>query len=210
MRDNIRTIVFAAVLGLVCSLLLVVMNTFTAPSRRANERAEEIQNFLYALEVPIDPRADSKALLEIYNENIRVKEMRGLSFYEYVPGKDPSAEPVAIAVPFSGAGLWGPIKGVLALEPDLITIRGIRFYKQEETPGLGGDIGSDWFQEKFEGKEIVSSAGEPGFVIVRAGEPSDKNSVDAITGATMTSDRVQKMLDELAKRLAEVRSNYGK
>ena len=207
MRDNTRTIIFAAVLGLVCSSLLAVVSTFTAPYRKANEEAEEIQNFLYALDVPVDPRADSKALLEIFNKNIRVKEVGGLSFYEYVPDKDPSAEPIAVAVPFSGAGVWGPIKGVLALEPDLITIRGIRFYKQEETPGLGGEIGSEWFQKQFNGKKVVSNEGNPGFSIVRQRDLSDMNSVDAITGATMTSDRVQQILDELSKKLEEVRKD---
>jgi Na+-transporting NADH:ubiquinone oxidoreductase subunit C len=209
LRDKVHTIIFAAVLGLICSLLLVVANTLTAPYRKANERAEEIKNFLYALNVPVDPGADSKTLLEIFNKNIRVREVGSLSFYEYIPDKELSAEPVAVAVSFSGAGVWGPIKGVIALEPDLITIRGIRFYKQEETPGLGGEIGSEWFQKQFDGKEIVSSRGEPGFNIIRHGDPTDRNSVDAITGATMTSDRVQQILSELSKKLAEVRNDYG-
>ena len=209
MRDRVRTVTFAAVLGLVCSLLLVVANTITAPYRTANERAEEIKNFLYALDVPVDPRADSKTLLEIFNKNVRIREVGSLSFYEYIPDKEPSAEPVAVAVSFSGAGVWGPIKGVISLEPDLITIRRIRFYMQEETPGLGGEIGSEWFQKQFDGKEIVSSSGEPGFNIIRPGGPGNRNSVDAITGATMTSDRIQQMLNELSKKLAEVRSNDG-
>ena len=66
-----------------------------------------------------------------------------------------------MAVPFSGSGVWGPIEGVLALEPDMQTIRGVRFYKQEETPGLGGEIASDWFQAQFKGKTLVSAAGDP-------------------------------------------------
>lgn len=209
MRDKVRTVIFSAVLGLVCSLLLVGANTLTAPYRKANERAEEVKNFLYALNVPVDRGADSKTLLAIFNKNIRVREVGSLSFYEYMPDKGPSAEPVAVAVSFSGAGVWGPIEGVIALEPDLITIRGIRFYKQEETPGLGGEIGSDWFQKQFDGKAIVSGRGEPGFNINRPGSPADRNSVDAITGATMTSDRVQQILNELSKKVAEVRNGYG-
>lgn len=209
MRDKVRTILFAAVLGLVCSLLLVVANTVTAPYREANERAEEIKNFLYALDVPVDPRADSKTLLEVFEKNVRVRQEGSLSFYEYIPDKERSDEPVAVAVSFSGAGLWGPIKGVIALEPDLITIRAIRFYKQEETPGLGGEIGSEWFQKQFKGKEIVSSGGEPGFNVIRPGGQGGKNTVDAITGATMTSDRIQQMLSDVSKKLAEVRNRHG-
>ena len=205
MRDNVRITVFASVLGLVCSLLLVGANSFTAPYRQANEKAEEVRNFLSALDVPVDSEADSKTLLEVFNQNVRVRKLGKLTLYEYVPADSASERPVSVAVPFSGSGLWAPIEAVLALEPDLRTIRGIRFYKQEETPGLGGEISSDWFQEQFKGKEMVSSAGEPGFRILKPGSSHDKNSVDGITGATMTSDRVQTMLDGLAKALGEER-----
>ena len=208
MRNSRHTIVFAAILGLACSLMLVVANLFTAPYRSANERAEEIKNFLYALEVPVEPGSNSKTLLDIFNKNVRVTKRGNFDFYEYVPDTDSSEQPIAVAVQFSGAGLWGPIKGILALDPDLITIRNIRFYQQEETPGLGGEIGSDWFQDQFKGKEIVSGSGTPGFRVLRQADVPRKNSVDAITGATMTSNRVQVILDNLAKELSTVRNKY--
>lgn len=206
MRDNARTILFAAVLGIICSIMLAGANLFTAPYRLANEKAEEVRNFLAALEVPVSAEADSKTLLEIFNRDIKVLELGKLTLYEYRPEK--SEKPIALAVPFSGSGLWGPVKGVLALEPDLLTIRGVRFYQQEETPGLGGEIGSDWFQEQFKGKEIVSGDGKPGFRVLKSGGTADRNSVDGITGATMTSDRVQTMMNNLARALWEERSKY--
>ena len=209
MRDNVRTIVFAIVLALVCSSILVAASLYTEPYRRANEKAEEVLNFLSALEVPVDSGADAEALLSVFDRNIRVRELGALSLYEYVPDSSSSEEPIAVAVPFSGPGLWGPIKGVLALEPDLLTIRGIRFYKHEETPGLGGEISADWFQKQFEGKQIVSGEGKPSLSILKPGDAHDGDSVDGITGATMTCDRVQAMLDGLATALGEERSNYG-
>jgi Na+-transporting NADH:ubiquinone oxidoreductase subunit C len=207
---NVRTILFASILGLVCALLLVAANLVTSPYRRANERAEEIQNLLFALEVPVDEQADSKSLLKLFNTYVRVMNRGELTFYEYVPTEAPLNEPIAVAVPFSGAGLWGPIKGVIALEPDLMTIRGVRFYQQEETPGLGGEIGSDWFQKQFNGKKIVSSSGNPEFRIVKPGATTNQNSVNAITGATMTSDRIQTILDNMAIKLSKVRSHNVK
>ena len=208
MRDNVRAIIFAVVLALVCSSILVAASLYTAPYRRANEKAEEVLNFLSALEVPVEARADAKTLLEVFDKNIRVRKLGELSIYEYVPDPSSSEKPLAVALPFSGPGLWGIVKGVLALEPDLRTIRAIRFYKHEETPGLGGEISADWFQSQFRGKEMVSSAGEPGFTILKPGGSPDKNSVDGITGATMTSDRIQTMLDGLAKELGKERDRY--
>jgi Na+-transporting NADH:ubiquinone oxidoreductase subunit C len=149
--------------------------------------------------VPED--SSSQELLEVFEKNVRVQQMEGRQVYEYVPGSGSGGEAAAVAVPFSGMGLWGPIRGVLALEPDFTTIRGIRFYDQQETPGLGGEIGSQWFQDQFEGKRIISGEGEPGFEITEPGGSEAVNSVDGITGATMTSQRVEVILDDLAKEV---------
>ncbi len=207
MKDNVRTIVFAIVLGLVCSLVLVAASQFTAPYRDANEKAERVRNFLAALEVPVDAGAGSKVLLAIFDKNVRVAKLGSIEAYEYVP-EAAAEKPVAIAVPFSGPGLWAPIYGVLALEPDLRTIRGIRFYKHEETPSLGGEISADWFQDQFRGKEIVSADGSSGVQILKPGSSGGKNAVDGITGATVTSELVQGMLDKLAEELGRERENY--
>ncbi len=205
-----RTIVFASVLGIVCSLVLAVASQVTAPFRKANEEAEKVRNFLSVLEVQIDPKWDPKTLLEVFNNYVRLRELGELTLYENISDESNPDTPVSIAIQFSGSGLWAPIEGVIVFDTDLLTIRGIRFYKQEETPGLGGEIGSEWFQEQFRGKKIVSDSGEPGFRIVKPGSLTDENSVDGISGATMTSARVQTILNDLVKKLWEERENYVK
>jgi Na+-transporting NADH:ubiquinone oxidoreductase subunit C len=82
------------------------------------------------------------------------------------------------------------------------TIRGVTFYEQEETPGLGGEIAADWFRKQFVGKSIVDEAGNPGIIISSGGEPAS-NKVDAISGATMTCDKVQAMLNEAISSVVE-------
>ncbi|HEB30248.1 MAG TPA: FMN-binding protein, partial [Spirochaetes bacterium] len=192
------------------SLVLAASSQFTAPYRKANEKAEKVRNFLSALEINIEPQWDSKTLLEVFDKNVRERKLGEYTLYENVSDQSNPDVPLSVAVLFSGPGLWAPIEGVMALETDLLTIRGIRFYKQEETPGLGGEIGSDWFQEQFKGKKIVSGAGEPGFKIVKPGSATDENTVNGVSGATMTSERVQTILDSLAKKLWEERDNYVK
>ncbi len=201
MKDNTRTLLFAGVLGLICALALAGVSQLTAAYRQANEKAEEVRNYLAALGVPGPEGASSQELLDIFEQNVRVEKLGKKTVYQYVPGSGSQAEATAVAVPFSGVGLWGPIRGVLALEPDFNTIRGIRFFDQQETPGLGGEIGTAWFQNQFVGKQILSPEGEPGFEITKPGGPEGVNSVDGITGATMTSSRVQAILDNLAKEL---------
>ncbi len=206
MKNSLRVLLFAFVVGLVCAGLLVGASLFTAPYREANQRAEEVRNYLAALGVPVEPGTDARSLVEIFNREVSVRKVAGVDLYEYESG----GQVQAVAVPFAGPGLWGPIRGVIALEPDLKTIRDIRFYEQEETPGLGGEIGTARFQNRFEGKLLVSESGNPGFTIVKPGSPVSRNSIEGISGATMTSDRVQVMLDGLAQKLQEVREQYGR
>ena len=97
-------------------------------------------------------------------------------------------------VPVYGAGLWGPVWGYLALDPDLQTIAGAYFDHESETPGLGGKIKDDpAFRAQFKGKSIDFNDPKAAFSIVKGGAPAGKaNAIDAISGATMTS----KGLDE--------------
>jgi len=99
-------------------------------------------------------------------------------------------------VPVRGKGLWGPIWGYVALEEDLNTISGAVFDHQGETPGLGAEINTDWFQEPFVGKTIFNEAGE--FVsieVVKGGaDPASMHQVDGISGGTITSKALEEML----------------
>ena len=101
-------------------------------------------------------------------------------------------------IPVLGKGLWGAIWGYVALEEDLNTIAGAVFDHKAETPGLGAEINTGWFQEPFIGKTIFIEAGE--FVsieVVKGGaDPSSKHQVDAIAGGTITSKALEEMIIE--------------
>lgn len=101
-------------------------------------------------------------------------------------------------VPVYGAGLWGPIWGYIALDQDLETIVGAYFDHESETPGLGAKIKDEpWFQEQFKGKKFVLDNPSNPFDIVKGGAPEgDPSKVDAITGATMTSNGLDKAIDQ--------------
>lgn len=202
MKGNVYTLVYSATLGTVCALLLTAAATFTKPYQDANKEAEEMLNILTALKIPFDEGATAKQLIEIYEANIKEQAASDeLTYYEYRPASA-SGSLEAVAVRFAGPGLWAPVKGFLALEADKRTIRGITFYEQEETPGLGGDIVTDKFRNQFAGKSIVDSNGKAG-IIIGPGKQSLSNGVDGITGATMTCDKVQQMINEVLTMIVE-------
>ncbi len=101
-----------------------------------------------------------------------------------------------LVVPVRGKGLWGPIWGYVALGSDLNTIAGAVFDHKGETPGLGAEINTEWFQEPFIGKTIFDENGK--FVsieVVKGGaDPADPHGVDAISGGTITSKALEEML----------------
>ncbi|OHD69234.1 MAG: hypothetical protein A2V99_08395 [Spirochaetes bacterium RBG_16_67_19] len=208
MKDSSRILLFSAVLAVICALLLAGSTLFTAPYRQANEKAEELRNFLAVLGAPVQELRDSQELLELFTRDVRVKTLGRLTLYEYYPDSGGDAKPQAVAVPFTGMGLWGVIKGVIALQPDLRTIKSISFYQQEETPGLGGEIASDWFRRQFENKQLASADGQAGFRVLKPGGQAGPAEVDGISGATMTSQRVELMLNNLARSIAEERQHY--
>lgn len=149
-------------------------------------------------------------LIDTYNAKINLlakkagtsveKYDRGIKpVYVYRKGEDIDA----YIVPIAGPGLWGMMYGYIALKPDLNTVAGIRFYKHQETPGLGGEAEKPWFTSRFEGKHILNDEGE--FVsvkIAKGGEGSAENAhpneldhyVDGISGATITTKGINEFL----------------
>lgn len=116
----------------------------------------------------------------------------------------PNTEIEAYIVPVEGMGLWDMIYGYIAIEPDLVTVKDIRFYKQAETPGLGGEISKLWFTDRFKGKRFLSVDQTFTSIGVVKGSVDvvikDKNQhihyVDGISGGTITGDGVTTFLKE--------------
>ena len=99
----------------------------------------------------------------------------------------------AYALPLDGQGFWDEIRGMLGLAPDKQTVISIAFHVQTETPGLGAEITRPHFRERFEGKKLAPE-GKP-LRIVSPAEETTEHSVHAITGATQTSIRVERIID---------------
>ena len=112
-------------------------------------------------------------------------------------------------VPLIGTGLWGPIWGNIALKADGKTIYGTSFGHKTETPGLGAEIEQDAFEKSFKGKMFQYGSNEDfaSVKVVKAGtELKNQDYVNGITGGTITSNGVDKMIENIMS----VYSNYFK
>jgi len=61
---------------------------------------------------------------QIFEDSVSMEQKGALTMYRYVPPRD-SGNEETVAVAFEGPGLWGPVKGFLALDKQMRTIRGI-------------------------------------------------------------------------------------
>lgn len=100
----------------------------------------------------------------------------------------------AYALPISGQGFWAPIRGVIGIDADRQTVTGIAFYEQNETPGLGAEITQPAFRSQFEGKTLA--ANDKPINMRRPGDELGANEVHAVTGATQTSVRLERIINE--------------
>ena len=130
------------------------------------------------------------------------RQMRLLIAY----ASDDRREVVAYGFDVSGIGFWARISGVLAVTPDLAKIKGIYFLKHSETPGLGGRITEDEFRRQFRGRDITPPRKGKKYIYVGGEAPAGPGDekygrrVDAITGATGTSNAVDAFLNESIAR----------
>ncbi|MBW2229152.1 MAG: Na(+)-translocating NADH-quinone reductase subunit C [Deltaproteobacteria bacterium] len=103
----------------------------------------------------------------------------------------------AVIIPIEGMGLWSILYGYIALAPDATTIRGITYYEQKETAGLGGEVENPSWKAKWVGRRAFDERGNVKIEVKKgiAGPPDlDPYRVDGLAGATLTSRGVTNML----------------
>lgn len=216
-NSNGYTFLFAGIMVTVVGALLAFTATSLKPAQDENVKKEKMQNILASVGVDVDREnaaakfdgviteklslsEDGSVKTEVNAFNVDLKE-------ELAKPANEQTYPLYIAeqegkkfyiIPLRGAGLWDAIWGYIALESDVNTVEGTVFDHKGETPGLGAEITQKWFQERFVGKEIRNESGKIVGIDVVKSSPS-ANQVDAISGATITSNGVAEMIAERLK-----------
>lgn len=142
----------------------------------------------------VDKNADAAfdATLHMSQESKKPENERKLPVFECSTEKG-----LKYILPVYGQGLWGPIWGYVAFDADGETIYGAYFAHQGETPGLGAEIEKPQFSDQFRNKKIFNNNTFEPIMVVKVGkEPTGKEWVHSVSGATITSSGVQTMLDK--------------
>jgi Na+-transporting NADH:ubiquinone oxidoreductase subunit C len=187
--ERIKPVVVIALLTAICITLVSLLHLSTAERVAANEGLVLKRAVLYAAGITV-PESNSD-INSLYDKRVIQEE-------DFFLVLDDQEEPFVYALIQAGPGLWGEIEAVVAFEKDSNRFAGVDFIKQNETPGLGARITESWFKEQLRGKEAPLRLNPEGT------KSSSLSEIDALTGATRTSDYVLSIFNGAAKREDEL------
>lgn len=189
-NSNTYTIIYSAIIVVVVAFLLAFVSTSLKEKQEANVQLDQKKQILNSLNLrDLNDNAAEAKYKEVVKDDGEVDGNRILTCE--VDGKK------KYVIPLKGMGLWGPIYGYLAIDDDKNTVFGAYFNHDSETAGLGAEIkdSREW-QEKFRGKKIFSQGSDDIALSVKKKIDDPATQVDAVTGATLTSDGVTNMFSE--------------
>jgi len=219
---NGYTFAFSIILVIVVGVILSSLSIGLGPLKKANVEVKKKMNILSALGVESTRKDGSekydKYILDSYvishdgtlQENLP-EEKQAFSldvqkqFRDKTVALDDRLYPIFEAnkdgeklfvLPVVGKGLWGPIWGFIALADDFETIVGTSFDHKGETPGLGAEIAQSFFESRYNGEKIAINGNFTPISVVQNGSGFEDQKVDGITGGTITSKGVEKMVNE--------------
>ncbi|MFZ9888038.1 MAG: NADH:ubiquinone reductase (Na(+)-transporting) subunit C [Myxococcota bacterium] len=204
-QGNAYIVGFAAVVCVVCSLLLSAVSGALSAKQEQNRVLDRQKNVLMAAgfessklaamsadevqrtyqsrieELVIDRSGNrldgiTQAQLDSKEATLETPSDRLPLFA--VKAEGTANEVMAYIYPVIGKGLWSTLYGYLAVKPTGNEIIGVAFYKHAETPGLGAEIEREWFTSNFKGKQLYASGKLVGVEVVK-GKVADKTGIRA-------------------------------
>lgn len=212
-NGNTYTFLYAAIMVILVAAILASVSMALKPRQKKNVEIEKKQNILAS--VNIESTAETaeaiyaEKIVGEYVVNIEGEKVEGDAFTtdlkkERAKGEEmllpvfecQTEEGMKYVLPLYGAGLWGPIWGYVSLNEDMNTIYGANFDHEGETPGLGAEISTPMFEEPFKGKQIFNESGKlVSILVAKVGQVApEEHKVDGISGGTITSKGLEKML----------------
>lgn len=201
-NSNLYIVVYSTIMVVIVATLLAVAALSLQERQQANMLGEKKQAILSSL-AAADQDYDTFVTASVLNSEGQPVEGNALDLLFDMKGAFESgnypifeAQNGRVVIPVYGSGLWGPIWGYMALEPDMNTVVGIVLDHAGETPGLGAEISTSKHQAQYVGKTIFEGEELVAITLKKGGatEANIRHEVDAISGGTKTCDGVSAML----------------
>jgi Na+-transporting NADH:ubiquinone oxidoreductase subunit C len=199
----------------IVATILSMAATLLKPRQEKNLEIEKKKSMLESINIPADKNDAEELYSKYIKESIVIDaegEIKSNIDAFIVEMKKEQDKPLAeqslpvffatpddgekvIIIPLQGKGLWGPLYGFISLKSDMNTIYGIQFDHKGETPGLGAEIDTTPFESQFKGLKLFDGSTFLSVKVLKSNEKHIENhSVDGISGGTITSKGLEKML----------------
>jgi Na+-transporting NADH:ubiquinone oxidoreductase subunit C len=219
-KSRAYVVFFAVAVSGVFTAAIMALHVATAPIVERNERLLTERAIVELFRLGDVAQLSGEQVAELYDRRIRRATIAAgtpeemeilLAYLQDLPAEAPGdpgdkSRLKAYGVPIRGVGFWAMIEGYLAVTPDAARTLGVVFLRHSETPGLGGRITEDefrrWFRPGGPHENGLNVTPPPqGQPYVEIGPPVEKTApqydrhVDALTGATGTSNAVADFLN---------------
>ena len=185
--SSFRLIFTLAIAGLISGVAIIGIYETTLPTITAN-KARELREAVFKV---LPGVTKMQALVHRDGELIVVPEPAKDEPVVY-GGYDDQGAFIGYAMPGAGPGFQDTIAILYGYKPAEKLVVGMEVLESRETPGLGDKIYKDMdFVDEF-----YSLAIEPEIVAVKKGTKTANNQVDAITGATISSKAIVRIINE--------------
>jgi electron transport complex protein RnfG len=184
-------------IGILCSLLIVTTYQLTLPRINQNKQKQLERAVLSAL-----PGASQQKTLAFDPEQGFVAATKtNENLTRVFAGLNDQGELIGFAIQAQGSGFQDQIKIIYGYAPISETIVGMMVLESKETPGLGDKIEKDaHFLDNFKALDVRVGEDKKSLVnpitLVKPGQKERPWEMDAITGATISSDAICRILGQ--------------
>jgi len=222
--SNRYIFVFSIIMVVVVASLLSLAATLFQPAQEKNLEIEKKRNMLESINIPAirdnTEELYDKYITESFVLNYKGELVEGIdALLQLISGVNrkrrlkqnlpvfrafPDDGEKVLILPVEGKGLWGPLYGYVSLRSDMNTIYGVNFDHKGETPGLGAEINTTAFESMFIDKKLFENGQFVSVKLIKGGAKADDvHGVDAVSGGTITSRGLEKMLFDCLSKYTE-------
>lgn len=186
--SSARLVITLTVLALLSGFLLAVVYELTLPPIKAYQR-ESLQKAVYQV---VPGSSQLTPLMAQGGELVPVDLEAAMEGEAVFAAYDEAGSFKGYAIPAAGGGFQDIISLIYGYVPADKKIIGMSVLESRETPGLGDKIFKDQvFVDQWSDLSV-----EPELVATKKGEGTAANHVDCITGATISSKAVVRIIND--------------
>jgi electron transport complex protein RnfG len=177
MKQSIKMISSLCLIAVISAIVLAKVYMITLPAITANEKEATERAIYKVVDTAASYKESKSGETDIFKCYDKDNKLCGLAFIA------------------EGVGYQDIIKVMVGVSTDFNKILAIEVIENSETPGLGNRIVTPWFENQFQNLSLQDK------ITVVKETPSKGSEIQAITGATISSQAVVDIINKEIEKL---------